>query len=377
MPPIPFSTFEQQIESLISRGESYVLIETPTTSKQTIDALGAQLEKEMDALGAQVQRFPQKRAGDHVMGTWGAEQSGGILILTHMDTVHPLGTLERMPYKRTDETIYGPGILDMKISIAMAMTAMQVIQNEDRLNEKRVSLLVTSDEETGSRTSKELIEELSEQHEVVFCLEPALRHGALKTWRKGILAFNIEAQGYPAHAGSEISRGVNAIVEIALQIPEILRIAEHDQETTINIGVIDGGTRTNVVPDRCRARIDVRALTTAEGDRVVQEMNALQPKLEGARLNIRGGWNRPPMERNQQIIEAFSKAKSIASTLGLELSEGGTGGGSDANFVAARGIPVLDGLGALGRGAHSYEEQIEIATLVERTTLLAALISEW
>jgi glutamate carboxypeptidase len=282
-----------------------------------------------------------------------------------------------MPYKRTDEAIYGPGILDMKISIAMAMTAMEVIENEKPLNEKRVSLLVTSDEETGSRTSKELIEELSEQYDVVFCLEPALRHGALKTWRKGILAFNVEAQGFPAHAGSEITRGVNAIVEIALQIPEMLKIADFDQDTTLNIGVIDGGTRTNVVPDRCRTRVDVRALTKAEGDRVLREMNALQPKLDGARLQVRGGWNRPPMERSEQIVQAFTKAKSIASELGLELSEGGTGGGSDANFVAACGIPVLDGLGALGRGAHSYEEQIEIASLVERTALLAALISEW
>jgi glutamate carboxypeptidase len=282
-----------------------------------------------------------------------------------------------MPYKRTEDALYGPGILDMKISIAMAMTAIELLQGRSCLEGKRVSLLMTSDEETGSRTSRELIEDLSQQYDVVFCLEPALREGALKTWRKGILAFQVEAHGYPAHAGSEISRGVNAIVEIALQIPEMLQIADHDQDTTLNIGVINGGTRSNVVPDRCRARVDVRALTQMEGDRVIQEMHALQPILDGARLHISGGWNRPPMERNKEIVKAFSKAKSIASGLGIDLSEGGTGGGSDANFVAARGVSVLDGLGALGRGAHSYEEQVEIEPLAQRTALLAALISEW
>ncbi|MGD8553000.1 MAG: M20 family metallopeptidase [Anaerolineales bacterium] len=377
MPPIPIHTIEQHIESLISRVESYVKLETPSTSKQSIDALGFLLAKEMTSLDAEIQYFPQTNAGDHLMGTWGTRHSGSVLLLTHMDTVHPLGTIERLPYKRTEEAIYGPGILDMKISIAMAMTAMQVIQDEDRLNGKRVSLLVTSDEETGSKTSRALIEDLSEQYEIVFCLEPALPDGALKTWRKGILGFEVEAHGYPAHAGSEISRGVNAIVEIASQIPAMLQIAEQDEDTTLNIGVINGGTRSNVVPDRCRARVDVRALTKMEGDRVIDEMHALEPKLDGARLQVRGGWNRPPMERSQQIMRAFSKAKAIATELGIDLSEGGTGGGSDANFVAAHGASVLDGLGALGRGAHTYKEQIETKPLAQRTALLTALISEW
>jgi glutamate carboxypeptidase len=377
MPPIPTAVIERHIESLISRVEAYVKIETPTTSKQSVDTLGVLLAKEMTNLDAQVQYFPQTHAGDHLMGTWGAAQSGGVLLLTHMDTVHPLGTIERMPFKRTDDALHGPGILDMKISIAMAMSAMQIIQRESRLGGKRVSLLVTSDEETGSKTSRELIEKLSDEYEVVFCLEPALPDGALKTWRKGILGFEVEAHGYPAHAGSEISRGVNAIVEIASQIPALLQIAEQDQDTTLNIGVINGGTRTNVVPDRCRVRVDVRALTKTEGDRVIREVNALQPKLDGSRLHVKGGWNRPPMERNQKIMQAFEKAKTIASDLGLDLSEGGTGGGSDANFVAARGASVLDGLGAVGQGAHTYNERIEIEPLARRTALLAALISEW
>lgn len=377
MPPIPISTFEGKVESLISRVESYVKIESPTTAKEAVDRLGKLIADQMAVSGARVQSFPQKRTGDHVMGVWGVENFGGILLLTHMDTVHPLGRLEQMPYERREDVLRGPGILDMKVSIAMAMTAVDVLQQEQRLAGRRVSLLVTSDEETGSKTSRKLIEELSHDHEIIFCLEPALPEGALKTWRKGILGFEIEALGYPAHAGSEITRGVNAIVEIALQVPDLLAIADADENTTLNVGVIHGGTRSNVVPDRCRTRVDVRALTRAEGDRVEKAIYSLRPKLEGASLQVRGGWNRPPMERSEQIIQAFTKAQSIARQLGIDVSEGGTGGGSDANFVAALGLPVLDGLGALGQGAHSYKEQIEVAPLAERTALLAALISEW
>lgn len=377
MAPIPIAEFENHIEELIARTEAFVKLETPSTSKQAVDELGVLLAREMTTIGAQVQFFPQTNAGDHVMGTWGPDESGGVLLLTHMDTVHPLGTLEKMPYARKDGRLYGPGILDMKASIAMALTAMEILRKEARLDGKRVSLLVTSDEETGSTTSQQLIEELSEQYAVVLCLEPALPEGALKTWRKGILGFEIEARGYAAHAGSEISRGVNAIVEIAQQIPDLLKIADQDQDTTLNVGVIHGGSRSNVVPDRCRVRVDVRALTKAQGDRVIAEIEALQPKLDGASLKVRGGWNRPPMERSAAVVEAFERAQSIAAGLDIALAEGGTGGGSDANFVAARGLPVLDGLGVLGRGAHSAEELIEIAPLAERTALLAALISEW
>lgn len=376
MAPLPIPDFEPYIDKLISRLEAYVRIESPTTSKEALDTLSALLANEFGDLGAQIQFFPQTQAGDHLMGTWGIGE-GGILLLTHMDTVHPLGTLEQMPFKRSADAIHGPGILDMKASIALAMTAIEALRKEGLLSPKRVSLLVTSDEETGSRTSRKLIEELSEDYEVVFCLEPALPEGALKTWRKGILGFNLEAHGYAAHAGSEISRGVNAIVEIALQIPDLIEIAAHNEDTTLNVGVIHGGSRSNVVPDRCRARIDVRSLSQSEGDRVLEAIHALEPKLDGASLHVDGGWNRPPMERNPQIMQAFTRAKSIANKLGINLMEGGTGGGSDANFVAAQGIPVLDGLGALGRGAHSPNELIEIAPLVERTALLAALISEW
>ena len=377
MPPITIRMFENQVENLISRVERYVKVESPTTSKEAVDELGVLLGRELSDLGATIEFFPQTQRGDHLLGSWGHEHDGGVLLLTHMDTVHPLGTLEQMPFKRTPEAVHGPGILDMKISIAMALTALEVMQQAGHLGGKRVSLLITSDEETGSKTSKELIEKLAEEHEIVFCLEPALRGGALKTWRKGILGFEIVAQGYAAHAGSEIARGVNAIVEIAMQVPDLLKIAEPDEDTTLNIGVIQGGSRSNVVPDRCRTRVDVRAKTRAEGDRVEQEIKALKPKLGGASLHVQGGWNRPPMERNTQILAAFKKAQTIASRLGIQLDEGGTGGGSDANFVAAHGVPVLDGLGALGRGAHSHSEQIEIATLTQRTALLAELISEW
>lgn len=376
MPPLSTSALEPYIQRMISRLESYVKTESPTTSKESVDALGRLIANDMTELGAELETFPQSDVGDHILGTWG-DGEGGILLLTHMDTVHPLGTLAHAPFKRSSGALHGPGILDMKASIALVLTAIEALRKARQLGERRISLLVTSDEETGSKTSRALIEALAENHEVVFCLEPALPEGALKTWRKGILGFELEAHGFAAHAGSEITRGVNAIVEIAMQVPDLLHIAERDDETTLNVGVIHGGTRSNVVPDRCRLRVDVRALSQAEGDRVLSEIHALQPKLDGSKLMVRGGWNRPPMERTAQVIQAFERASLIAGEIGIELLEGGTGGGSDANFVAARGVPVLDGLGVLGRGAHSRDELVELPPLAERTALLAALISEW
>jgi glutamate carboxypeptidase len=264
----------------------------------------------------------------------------------------------------------------MKVSVAMALTVLAALGESGKLP-AGVSLLCTSDEETGSRSSRKLIEELASEAALVLCLEPALPGGALKTWRKGILGFRIEVYGTAAHAGSDIRNGVNAILEMSHQVQAATALADDKAETTVSVGVIAGGTRSNVVPQTCWARIDVRAKNVSEGERIIREMQALKPVLPGAELEVRGGWNRPPMERDDRMQATFQRACSIGKTLGMNLSEGGTGGGSDANFVAQLGVPVLDGLGALGRGAHTHDELVEIDTLAERATLLAALISEW
>jgi glutamate carboxypeptidase len=374
MPPLPITQFEAQMPQLIALIEKLVQIESPTTSKSSVDELGRFLAAEMEARGAQVRDEPQTEAGDHRIGTWGDGQ-GGLLLMAHLDTVHPLGTLEHMPFAKRENRIFGPGVLDMKVSIAMALTAIEILLQNEKLRQGRLTLLCTSDEET-SRTSRALIEQMAQEHELVLCLEPALPDGSLKTWRKGTLAFRVEAVGKAAHAGSNIKDGVNAILEMAFQIPGIVALADEETETTVNVGVIQGGTRSNVVPDLCWLRVDVRAKIKDEGDRVLAAMLALEPILERSEIRVKGGWNRQPMERNELMIKTFQRAQGIARDLGLSVSEGGTGGGSDANFVAALGVPVLDGLGAIGTGAHTKHEQIEAESLAERTALIAALISE-
>jgi glutamate carboxypeptidase len=376
MPPLPITQFEAHIPQLTALIEKLVQIESPTTSKSGVDEIGRFVATEMEVRGAQVRVEHQTEAGDHRIGTWG-EGQGGMLLLVHLDTVHPLGSLEHMPFTKRENRLFGPGVLDMKASTAMVLTAIEILRKNERLRQDRLTLLCTSDEETGSRTSRALIEQMAQEHELVLCLEPALPDGSLKTWRKGTLAFRVDVVGKAAHAGSNIKDGVNAILEMAHQIPRIVALADDETETTVNVGVIQGGTRSNVVPDLCWLRVDGRAKTKAEGDRVLAAMLALKPILEGAEIRVRGGWNREPMERNEQMIKTFQRAQGIAHELGLSLSEGGTGGGSDANFVAALGVPVLDGLGAIGIGAHTKHEQIETESLAERTALIAALISEW
>ncbi|MGB2895496.1 MAG: M20 family metallopeptidase [Anaerolineales bacterium] len=376
MPPLPITQFEAHMPQLVALIEKLVQIESPTTSKSGVDELGRFVAAEMVARGAQVRDEPQTYAGDHRIGTWG-EGQGGLLLMAHLDTVHPLGTLEHMPFTKRENRLFGPGVLDMKASIAMALTAIEVLRQNEKLRPDRLTLLCTSDEETGSRTSRSLIEQMAQEHELVLCLEPALPDGGLKTWRKGTLAFRVETVGKAAHAGSNIEDGVNAILEMAHHIPGITALADEKTGTTVNVGVIKGGTRSNVVPDLCWLRVDVRAKTKVEGDRVSSAMLALEPILEGSEIKVKGGWNRRPMERNELMLKTFHRAQGIARDLGLSISEGGTGGGSDANFVAALGVPVLDGFGAIGTGAHTKHEQIETESLAERTALIAALISEW
>ncbi len=368
--------FEGLVEPMLSLLKQLVEQESPSDDKATLDSLGRFVAERMRLMGAKVTRFQEESYGDHWLGTWG-EGTGGILLLTHLDTVYPLGTLTTMPYRRDAEYIYGPGCLDMKASIAMALTVLELLFSESNPLANRVSLMCTSDEEIGSPSSRERIEQQAKDVDLVLCLEPALPDGSLKTWRKGILNFELEAHGKSAHAGSDITAGINAIVEIARQIPGVLDLANAADGTTINIGTIQGGSRSNVVPQCCSIEVDVRVQTKDEGERLIKAIHRLSPTLKDAELKIRGGWNRPPMERDQQMQATFMRAREIARQIPLDISEGGTGGGSDANFVAGLGVPVLDGLGVLGAGAHSPDEKIELHSIPHRCALLAALIRGW
>lgn len=370
---LPVAFFAAKQGDLLNTLKAAVRHETPSDDKQALDRFAAWFATDLTERGAQVEIHPRTEHGDHIQATWGSGRPG-VLLLTHYDTVHPVGTLDSMPWGTQGGRAVGPGVFDMKASLAMALTAMMALQEKDRLPAGRVTLLSTSDEEIGSHSSRELLERLAHDHDVVLCLEPPLSDGSLKTWRKGVGAFKLTAHGRATHAGVSPQTGVSAIHEMALHIPRILAMADTDQGTTLNVGTISGGTRTNVVPERCQVLIDIRILNPSEQERINRALSALEPVLPGASLEVVGEWNRPPMPRNPIIETTFEWAASIAEALGISVGEGGTGGASDANFVAPLGVPLLDGLGAVGGDAHAATEWVSIPDLAPRTALLAALI---
>jgi glutamate carboxypeptidase len=374
--PLPISHFEARLNDQLDLLKKMVELESPTTDKAAVDALGSFVAEAMRRRGASVRRFAQETAGDHWLGQWG-DGSGGILVMTHIDTVHALGTIVDMPWRVNGDRLHGPGVQDMKSGLAIALSAIEALGEASLLPETQVSLLCTSDEETGSHTSRDLIEDLARKHALVLCMEPGLPDGSVKTWRKGIGDFRVEVTGRAAHAGANPEAGVNAIVEMAHVIRRLNSMQDQAKGTTVSVGVVGGGTRTNVVPASCFAEVDMRVLEESEMERLNAAMSDLKPSLPEARISFEGGWNRPPMPRSPIMAEAFAHAQEIAARIGIQLTEGGTGGGSDANFVAPLGVPVLDGLGAVGNGAHSEREYIELTSLPQRTALLAALISEW
>lgn len=373
---LPISEFESRTSRTIELLRKLVEHESPTTEKDQLDRLGHYIADRAREMQAEVTVYPQERAGDHWSFSWGPDERE-FLILTHMDTVYNLGTLEKMPWREEGSLLYGPGVLDMKFGIATALTVIETLLTHRPGQMRGITLLCTSDEETGSGTSREIIEQLAREHTLSLCLEPALPDGSLKTWRKGIGGFKIRTEGISAHAGSDPNPGINAIQEMAFQLIELSKIANPDKGTSLNLGVIRGGTRTNVVAEACTCRFDVRVKTAEEQEIVEKALASLSPKIEGAKVTIGGSWNRPPMQRTPLLIEAFEHARAIAAEIGMTLSEGGTGGGSDANFVAALGLPVLDGLGAIGEGAHSRGENVQIQCVPERAALLAALLTAW
>lgn len=352
--------------------------ESPSHDKAAVDRVGAIVAEQARKLGGQVEIIHNQDTGDHVISRWSAPQplsSAGILLLCHMDTVFPLGTLSKMPYREAEGKIFGPGTLDMKAGIAISLAAIEEVSKGGMT--RPVTLLCTSDEEIGSGTSRALIESLAKESDLVLVLESALLDGSLKTWRKGVGEFQVKTKGRAAHAGGDHEKGRNAIEEMAHQVIAIQKLTDYSKQTTLSVGVIQGGTVSNVVPEECTVQVDVRVMQPGEWERLESEMNKLKPVLDGTSIEIRGGLNRPPMPFDERMQATFEKAKSIAAGIGVELKAGGTGGGSDANFVAPLGIPVMDGLGAIGEGFHSEREYIFADSLDARVKLLSELLRNW
>ena len=373
---LPAALFTQYLPTMKTLLASLVNIESPSTEKAAVDRLVQRLIPELRELGGEVQVIPQAGAGDHIRCRWG-NGPGSILVLCHTDTVFEMGTLALQPYHEIDGKIYGPGVLDMKGSIAMLLGVLRLLHQERAWPQRPLTALFPSDEETGSLTSRDLIESEAHRAALVLCLEPALASGAIKTARKGTGDITIQVKGIAAHAGIDHQKGRNAIAELAYHVLAAQALTDYDRGTTVNVGVIRGGTRGNVVPAEAQALVDFRVTSTAEFHRLESWAKRLAPVISGTSVSAELTLNRPPMPRDATMAKSFQKAQDIARQLGLELSEGSTGGGSDANFAAALGIPVLDGLGGVGDGAHSAREYVLASSLPERAALLSALLLNW
>lgn len=372
--------FDTHHAAMLDLVRQLVTQETPSSDKARLDAFADFLAGRFGAVGASVEIIPNEKRGNHVRARFAAPGSDRTakpaLILCHFDTVWPVGSLATHPFRIDAEgKAYGPGIFDMQSSLMLAEYALRAVTALQLTLPRPVTVLMTSDEEVGSLTSWNLIEEEAKQAAYVLVMESPLPGGVLKTRRKGGGGFTVEVTGRAAHAGVEPEKGINAIVELAHQAITLHAMNDFEKGSTVTVGVIQGGTVSNVVPASASAKIDCRIWTKAEGERIEAAIRGLQPVLPGAQLKISGGWNRPPLERSV-TGPLFEKAQVIGRKLGLELAEDGTGGGSDGNITGALGIPTLDGLGVPGHGAHADHEHIEVDKISSRAALLVALLLE-
>lgn len=365
---------EEQRPWLIDVVSALVLAESPSHDKSAVDGCGRLLADVLSRHGGRVTVHPRESAGDHLSADFGPSAGPRVLLLTHFDTVWPLGQLERMPLHERAGLLYGPGIYDMKAGIGIGLLAVRAWL-DSQPSSGRVSMLCTTDEEIGSRSSRTLIEDEARRSDAVLVLEPSLPGGVLKTARKGCGDFSLRVHGRSAHAGVDPTKGVNAIAELAHHILALQNMTDMSRGVSVTVTVVEGGSRTNVVPESAVAHIDARAPTMADAARVTRAIEALVPVLADARLEVQGGFGRPPLERTEGVARLFGLAQQAGASLGIEVAEGSTGGGSDGNFTAALGVPTLDGLGAIGDGAHALHEHVEVASLPSRAALVAELIS--
>lgn len=367
---------EEAITRLVGR---FVRIESSSYDRAGVNRLVDALAAEWKRRGARVGRIRRAGAvgrGDALrceLPPGPGAPAGQILVLGHTDTVYERGTLERMPFRVASGRAFGPGVLDMKAGLAIALAAVDALRAAGLGPRRRLVFLWTPDEEIGSEASRAAIEREARRSACVLVLEPGTGpRGKLKTARKAAGEFTLEVTGRAAHAGVNPQDGVNAVHELALQIARVARFGNRRRGITVNADVIEGGTRTNVIAERARARVDVRCARAADIPRLTARFRRLRPVLPGARLRVSGGIDRPPMER-RTAARLFAQAQALGRELGLRIEESSTGGGSDGNFTAALGVQTLDGLGAAGAGAHTPGEYIRTRSLAERAALLAAL----
>lgn len=354
--------------------EQMVNLESPSMDKSLVDKFARFVGSKFEAIGGQLDYVRADRFGDHIRVRFTGKSNERILLLGHTDTVWPAGEAEKRPFRIDAGKATGPGVFDMKAGILLIWMALRTLTDQRERPAKSVTVLLTSDEEVGSNSSRTLIESEASQCKAVLVLEPSLPGGTLKTARKGVGRFTVKAIGKAAHAGIDPTKGVNAIEELSRQIIKLHSMTDTASGTTVTVGVVQGGTRSNVVPAEAAAEVDVRIASMEEAARITNAIKSLTPELPGALLEVRGSINRPPMERTADTERLFRAAKTIASRMGIDLEEGSTGGASDGNLTSAVGIPTLDGLGPIGDGAHALDEWVDTRSLPQRAALIAELI---
>jgi glutamate carboxypeptidase len=372
---ITIETVRRHEAEMLRDIQELVEIESPSSDKRAVDRLGELLARKFQAMSARVQFHKTERFGNHLQADFAGNGSKPVLLLGHIDTVWDLGTVAKMPFRIADDRVWGPGVLDMKAGIVMAIYAIQLLKKDGEL-QRPVTVLLNTDEEVGSESSRPITESVAKSCQAVFVLEPGQGlDGALKTARKGVGDYHIKVTGKAAHAGVDFQSGASAIRELARLIERVSEFTDLNRGLTVNVGVIKGGTRGNVVPAEAEAEIDIRVERMSDAEELDRKFQSLAVTDSRCKLKVSGGVNRPPMERTEKITALFQKARAYAEELGFALEEKSTGGGSDGNFTAALGIPTLDGLGAVGEGAHALHESILLKHLAPRTALLARLIS--
>ena len=364
-------------ERLLAGIRSWVEIESPSTDAEAVNRMVGLVEADLDDAGLETERVAGRDGfGDHLLARtpWDTNEPG-IMVLGHLDTVWSMGTLDLRPFRVEDGKAYGPGIYDMKGGAYLICEAIKTIMGSAKQPPLPISVLLVSDEEVGSPTSREVIKEEAKRAKYVLVFEPARPpHGAAVTTRSGWGRFRLRVRGRAAHAGSDHQLGRSAIAEMARLIVKIESMTDYERGVTFNVGTVQGGTRPNVVPEQAEADVDLRFSNPKEADELEQAVLGLKPEGEGIEVEVFGGINRPPFERSEVGMALFERAKSIAAEVGVDLKETWAGGVSDGNFAAALGVPTLDGLGVVGAGAHAETEHIVVDRLAERADFLLGLL---
>ena len=371
------SYLEERQDQLVQSVRELVEIESPSDNKQAADRLGQFLAGKFEAIGGKTFFHRSPDFGDHLQVDFAGKNTTAkpVLLLGHYDTVYPLGTLASMPCRIANGQLHGPGAFDMKSGLGLMLHALAALKAKDGELPRPVTVLLVSDEEVGSHSSRRITEAMAKQCAAVLVLEPAAGlRGAVKTARKGVGEYTLKVTGVSAHAGLDPSKGHSAILELTRQVMTISKLADLRRGLSLNVGLIQGGTRTNVIPAEASAIIDVRIQRAKQAAGIDRKLRSLKPFDKHCTVAITGGINRMPMERSSGVVSLYKKAQNIAQQVGWRLEEAAVGGGSDGNFTAGMGIPTLDGMGGVGNGAHAAHEHIVISELPRRALLLAGMI---